>query len=479
MGGFSQTGIICEQQEAVYTEYQQNRRLYQERSAESMKKAEIITKTATLYSGPLSGETMDFLRGLAQDYCKVKNYVYGRFSGISYVNGLTPVYNILNIMRRCGLRQELELPAVYYELAITEAVGDIKGMWGVLKNKIRELIGKNENLSEEERLYIRTALKINSVFAAILNCREYEMPDKVHGMELDVKKLNNLIRRLVRRHLETPKQEKADSFLASLAGYRVGDGGLYLTSRVPRSRVFLPVKGIAEFDRQIRIIIRDNDVKIAFPVDVEAKRKESYVNTVYAFIGYRDMLTLSNGNIYGKELGSLVTPETERLSNKNKERGKMFSECRGDGRKERIERIEENNLGRKKYDEQKRRVREKTQNFINAELNRMFREEKLAKIVITKAVTKDRTKNYSGALNRRLSRNFRGYIRERLIFKCRLNAVELTEINSKGTGSVCSNCGSGGKRIRAEFVCETCGFRSTIALNSARNIEKIAEKEGK
>lgn len=458
-----------------------------------MKTNEIITKTAVFYSETLPEETLGFLHGLARDYCKVKNYVYGRYSGIASVGRLTPVYSILNEMRRCGLRQQLNMPTVYYELAIAEAVGDIKGMWGVLKNKIRTLINENDNLSDTDRMYIRTVLKINSTFAAILNRQEYELPDKAKGLELDVKRLNNLLCRLVRRHLEAPSQDKADSFLVSLAGYRADDEGLYLTSRVPRRRVFLPVKGIGAPDRQLRIIIKDKNVKIAFPVDAEVRKRKDYINVIYAYIGYSDMLTLSNGNIYGKALGSLVTPETERLSDKNNERGRIYAAYREkigvseNGKEDALENIsaelkeklEENNLGRKKYDRQKRRMREKTQNFINAELNRMFREEKPAKIVITKPVTKNRARNYSKALNRKLSRSFQGYIREQLAFKCRLNTVELIEINSKGTGSICSGCGSEGKRDKADFICEACGYRSTIALNSARNIEKIAMRENK
>lgn len=454
-----------------------------------MKTEEIITKTAALYSRPLTDETMEFLRGIAQDYRKVKNYVYGRYSGIAYVNRLTPVYGILNEMRYCGLRQQLNMPAVYYELAVSEAAGDIKGMWSMLKNKLRSLINENENLSEEDRLYLRTVLKINSVFAAVLNRQKYEMPDKTKDIELDIKRLNNLLCRLVRRHLKTPKQQKADCFTVPPNGYRADENGLYLTGRIPRRRVFIPVKGIGGADRQLRIIVREDDVRITFPVDVEARKRGDYTNTVYAYIGYSDMLTLSNGNVYGKELGSLVTPETERLSEKNNERGRIYAAYRkkagqaADGNTEMqgewMEKLQENNFGRVKYDEQKRRMREKTQNFINAELNRMFREEKPERIVITKPVTKNRAKNYSKPLNRKMSRSFRGYIRDQIAFKCRLNTVELVEISSKGTGSICSSCGSEGKRVKADFVCEACGYRSTIAVNSARNIERIAKSGGK
>lgn len=69
---------------------------------------------------------MEFLKGIALDYCKVKNYIYKRYSGIKNLNRLTPVYSILNEMRYCGLREQLNLPVVYYELAIADAIADIK-----------------------------------------------------------------------------------------------------------------------------------------------------------------------------------------------------------------------------------------------------------------------------------------------------------------------------------------------------------------
>ena len=74
-----------------------------------------------------------------------------------------------------------------------------------------------------------------------------------------------------------------------------------------------------------------------------------------------------------------------------------------------------------------------------------------------------------------MSRNFQGYIREQIVFNCRLNTMELEAISSKGTGSICSACGSEGKREKAEFICEACGCHSTVAVNSARNIEWIVK----
>lgn len=84
-------------------------------------------------------------------------------------------------MRYCGLRESLNLPAVYYELAIVDAVADIKRNWGMVKNKIGERITFNKNLSDEDRIYLRTVLKLNTIYTAILNHQKYDMPKNAIG----------------------------------------------------------------------------------------------------------------------------------------------------------------------------------------------------------------------------------------------------------------------------------------------------------
>ncbi len=442
---------------------------------EKMSTGSTITKTVWQYSEPLPDETMEFLRGIAADCCKVKNYVYGKYSGVRHLNSLTPVYGILNEMRRCGLREQLNLPAVYYELAVADAVTDIKSSWGIVRNRVGERITANENLTDSDRLYLRTVLKMNGVYAAVLNRQEYEMPRNAAGLDIDVNRLNNLLCRLTRRYLTRPRTDCADAFRISPNGYSYRDGAIRIVCRTPRKRVSIPLKDDRTSDRQINIQIRQNDVVLAVPVETRMRRHPDYTGTVYAYIGSRDMLTLSNGHVYGAALEELTNPETERLARKNRERRRMYtayarSAEAGDARK--AGNIEANNLGRDKYDRQKERERQRTTTFINAEINRMIRDEKPARIVITRAVTKNRTKIYAKSANRKLARTFNGYIRERIAYKCRLHSIELVEISSKNTGSACSSCGSEGKRQGTAFVCGACGYAGTIALNSARNIQQ-------
>ncbi len=434
-----------------------------------------ITKTIWQYSEPLPQETMEFLRGIALDYSKVKNYVYGRYSGVKSLNMLTPVYSILNEMRHCGLREQLNLPAVYYELAIADAVTDIKCSWGIVKNKVGEKITANENLNDDDRMYLRTVLKIGSVYAAVLNHQEYEMPQNASDLDINRNRLNNLLCRLTRRYLTVPKTENTNWFRISPNGYSYKDGAMRIVCRTPRKRISIPLKDDRTFDRQIQVHIRHDFVALAVPVETKIRRHNDYINTIYAYIGSRDMLTLSNGNVYGERLEELVNPETERLARKNRERSKVYTAYEQNteiGNRQKAENIEANNLGKLKYDNQKEKERRKTTTFINSELNRMLESEKPAKIVITKPVTKNKTKIYVKSVNRKLARNFQSYIRERLDYKCRVHSIELIEMNSKGTGKICSACGAEGKRQGKEFWCESCGLKTTIALNSAKNIQQ-------
>lgn len=443
-----------------------------------MEKRNNFTKTVWQYTKPLPEETMEFLRGIAADYAKVKVGVYERYAGIRSLGRLASIYDIMTEMRHCGLREQLGLPSVYYELAVREGVRDIKGTWGILKNKIRTQITAKENLSDEERMYLRTVLKLDSVYGAILNQEDYPMPEKIAGLALDIgrlKGLNNLLRRLTRRYQMKLAKGRADSFSVSPAGYAYKGNALYLVSRIPRRRVMLPMKGQNTSMRQIRICIKEDYAMIAIPTEAKEIRHADYQNTIYIHLGYQNMCTLSSGHIYGRGLGQLSAAKSQRLMEKNRERGIVqarYRESLALGDRKRAEEMKVNNLGSQKYIRQKKREQAKIETYVNTELNRMMELEKPGTIIITRPITINKTKFRSRSSNRKATESPQGYVRKRLAQKCQLNGIGLIEINSKGTGSICSNCGMEGKRLSEGFVCESCGFTSTIALNGARNIEK-------
>jgi len=236
------------------------------------------------------------------------------------------------------------------------------------------------------------------------------------------------------------------------------------------------LKDERKFSRQLRVNIKEDYVVITAPVTKEAVLPQDYINEIFVHIGDVDALTLSNGHIYGAGLSGITNEETERLNAKNSLRGRyrdMSRKALSEGKTEKATAISLNNLGKLKYQRQKDRKRKTTENFINAALNKMLAAEKPCRIIITHPVKVGKGKKLWKSARRKLSRSFRGFIRERLQEKCEERSIEVVRISSKNTMLVCSNCGKMGKTsVGNRFHCDCCGYETTISLNEARNIEK-------
>ena len=91
---------------------------------------EKMCKTVRQYNKePVLADDMQKLLDIAEDYRKVKNYVYERFGGIGSLSKIYPGYTVQNEMTKDGLRERLGMPSVYFYLAVFDALGDIKCQW--------------------------------------------------------------------------------------------------------------------------------------------------------------------------------------------------------------------------------------------------------------------------------------------------------------------------------------------------------------
>ena len=131
---------------------------------------EKICKTVHQYNKePILAEDMEKLLEIARDYRKVKNYVYERFGGIGSLTKIYPGYTVQNEMTKDGLRKRLEMPSVYFYLAMFDALGDIKCQWAKTKSIVLKHVGQNEGFTEEEKHYLRFLLKVSNAFEAVLS----------------------------------------------------------------------------------------------------------------------------------------------------------------------------------------------------------------------------------------------------------------------------------------------------------------------
>ena len=123
-------------------------------------------------------------------------------------------------------------------------------------------------------------------------------------------------------------------------------------------------------------------MRINIPLEVESKENTNE-NIIGIDKGYRYLLATSNGNLYGEKLNYYLSKETERLSEKNKNRNRFFALRRKyleEGNTKKADNILKNNLGKKKYRNNKNKHDEKVKSYINKNINEFISQKSLRKL---------------------------------------------------------------------------------------------------
>ncbi|MEZ3487118.1 MAG: transposase [Lachnospiraceae bacterium] len=429
-----------------------------------------ICKTVHQYNKePVSDEDMQKLLDIAEDYRKVKNYVYLRFGGIGSLSKLYPGYTVQNEMTGSGYREMLGMPAVYFYLAVFDALEDIKSQWTRRKSKVVKLVNKNESFTEDEKHYLRFLLKVNNAFEAVLNQKPVELTVRIQKQyrelaeQVDADRLNRYLCRQIRKNYVKLHTDAADVFSIAERAYRYADGGIYISIKEKRKRVFIPLTDNNQYKCQLRMKLypKENCVEIKVPVNVSVHSHEDYQSEVGVAMGFYTMMTTDEGHRYGEELGryQLEYSEWIRVQTNSYRRNK------------------EDNPGRKKYNAKKRRLEEQLHGYINQELNRLLRDEKPKTIYIVK-LPKPQAGGHNKRINYTVGQWQRGYIRKRLTQKCKEQSVEIVEVLGKDISNECSACGAIGTKAEGMFRCPVCGYEMEEKTNTARNVKKRGQGDG-
>lgn len=431
---------------------------------------EKICKTVHQYSKePIPETDMQKLMEIAEDYKKVKNYVYSRYGGIASLSKIYPGYTVQNEMTRSGLRAELAMPSVYFYLAVFDALGDIKSQWTRTKSKLLKLIAVNQKLTEEEKHYLRFLLKVNNAFDAALNRKPMKLPEKIQAKSdelligIDAEKIYRYLRRQVRKYHVKEHTEKTTGFSVAERAYRYADSGIYISTKEKRKRIFVPLTDRNQYQSQlyVKLYPEESRLEIKVPVKVSVHKFAEYSEQVGVAFGIYTMLTTDQGHHYGKELGKYQTEYAEWM---RAQTGKYNQN-------------KSSNPGRKKYNAKKGRLQEQMHSYINQELNRFLRTEKPETLYLVKL-----PKPQGGGRNKKINNSMtlwqRGYIRKRLTQKCRELSVEIIEVLGKDISNECSNCGSMGTKLEGKFYCSICGYCEEEKTNTARNAKKRGQGEG-
>ncbi len=441
----------------------------------SQKREKAACRTIHQYNRePIPDEDMKKLQEIAEDYRRVKNYVYARYGGIGSLSKLYPGYTVQNEMTDSGFRAELAMPSVYFYRAVFDALGDIKSQWTRTKNRLLKLIGKNENFTAEEKHYLRFLLKSANAFEAVLNQNPIRLPKEMQpkydelAAQADVEKLHRYLCRQVRKyHVRDLHTDRTDGFYITEKAYRYGEDragggnspgtkgyGIYIATKENRKRIFIPLTDENAYRKQlyIRLLPETNDIEIHIPIEIKKKTHRDYTNEIGLSAGIWCMFTTHEGNTYGAQFGALHQELAEYMSAAAKT----------------YRREKENNAGRKKYLARKAKLDARIESYVNQEINRMIETEK-PNIIYLPKLPANSSAGYNKKINYSLGVWRKGLIRGRLQQKCLEHSVEIVEVFGKGISSECSMCGAVGKYSGDTFRCAACGYQTDKKVNAARN----------
>ncbi|MDE6621356.1 MAG: transposase [Lachnospiraceae bacterium] len=431
---------------------------------------EKICKAVHQYSkGKISGENMDVLMEIGHGCMVTRNYIYQRYGGIKSLVKVYSGYEVDSEVRASGFREKIGLPSVYFSSSVSRALADIKIMWAQVRNRINDDVSRNERFSPEDRHYIRFVLKTDVCYWNILNGKSSPLSDKIQSVYEKViadlggergqrvKNLNRYICRQTRKKLHKQHTDNRLRFTIKKQGYRYGelDGehGIFLATKANRQRMFIPLTDTNVYDRMLDISLnlQKKSIEIVIPIFVNIQRHKDYVNEIGISLGVWNMITTSTGNVYGSSFGKMQQ-EISRFILEENYREKS-----------------ENVSGTQNYQARKEKMDAALKNYVNMEINRMLAQEK-PKVVYMVKLPRNPGMLMKGTGDTHLLRMWKkGFVTERLQWKCQKNNIKIVEVIGKGIGRECSACGQVGYADGEKFKCSACGFEENKKVNSARN----------
>ena len=220
------------------------------------------------------------------------------------------------------------------------------------------------------------------------------------------------------------------------------------------------------------IILKDGRCEFRVSHKYQATNIEKPIEAIGVDKGYTEVFTDNTGERHGEGFGKLLTKKSDFLDEKYKNRNKLWAimkKVRESGDFKKANNIKANNLGNKKLDKQKERMKIELKEKIYSAAKVLA--QKASIIAIEDLTFKTKSKGKFKKVNRRLSSWIKGVIDEAIIKYCFIYGTKLVYVNAAYTsqGDSRFNCALMGTRIGDSFI----GFDEVVLdadINAAINI---------
>jgi len=425
-----------------------------------------VKKTIKNYCLNATQSKLGELYEIAKRYVSVKNNIFQRYGSLSGLQYLSYPRQIRDEWVKTRHADKFNMQARYWKQALEEAFSNIQSNWSNGFNKIRHSLHRNQSFSKDEKHYAFYLLKATDLLYKAVALESFTIPDKFQNMKIIRRdKIHKYLKNRLRKYTgNKPYQFKNRSFQIDHNMYNIykdvkGRLWIGIMGLTPRKRIMLQMSSSVEPVGNLRIVLKDKNIEIHNAVKVAVK--ETMMGELKAVDkGFTTVITSSSGKKYGEGFSEILKTESNRFSEKNKNRNKLRSlsdkyEKRGDIVKAEV--IKKNNLGRKKYFYQKQINLNEIKRIINLSLNQFIKEERPAVLV-----TEDLTfTNWNRKLSKKVKRYFsswlKGYLQEQIDYKTLLNGIQQVVVNPAYGSQVCHLCRRFGVRRGDKFYCEIHG----------------------
>lgn len=419
----------------------------------------------------------------------IKNYVWSRYGGIS------------SLLKQSGwtIRDELvqknllsnKITKTLSKVAVEQSASTIKANWTTTKKKVKKAIAQNENLTKDDKHYLYLCLKHTPTLYNILNYKKVDyQTDYLKDLKIDVHRLNNLLRRYVRRYKTKSHTNKTNIVLtSSLYKFDLNNKNFAFTGKKKHSRIEISLIGnIPKLKGTLELVKnqKTNQYYLHVPLDriITKKNMTDESEILGLDVGITDLITLSNGSVYGANSAELFYILSDNLVNKNRSRlfsykqklEKRISTEQDQSKKsileQKLKNLEANNLVSKKRIAKISKYKSRIASHINCELNKMVKDENVKEIVREDLNWSSKKKNVSRKQQNRFSTWSKGVLLERLSVKLAEKGIKETIVNPAYTSQVCCKCNHLGIRKGKEFKCSNCNLSIDADFNASINIKK-------
>ena len=429
------------------------------------------------------------LEELFKSYQSDSNYIYSRFSGIKSLNILKfrTIRQILKKEIDSGKLINIKLQGHYFQRCLNSVIGNIKTSWNITIKQVRKKI-QNKGLTDIEKHFSMIILKNQNIlyqvlvenpsYEDIIYLKEFNKYKKLYSnCRIRYKYIKSIISRYIRKYKQTisrkkyPDSLKVDNTLYSFNSNKFKIQGLLKSKRIEFSR---SSDKLYNSEATLKIN-KKQQIEIHFLKKV--KNKISDNNKIIGIDkGYTDLFHSSTGNNnkYGIGFRSKIINKINKDSLKQANRNYYWSLYYKSMKHNDIykaKNILKHNLGYIKRNNFMYKFKEYKKSLINNAINLMLQKEEPGTIVVEDLSWVSKSKKYiNRKLRNELSQWDKGYIKERLEFKCYEKGIKIVEVNPAYTSQICHKCNKIGNRKGESFSCDECG-NYDANYNAAINIK--------